>query len=64
MAQVDAKLEAIRAEVQSLLGQNVDPLHPDLHHLLDAQTGLSGRLEARGRGASTNWKSWSKHFRT
>src|SRR5262245_480592 len=44
MAEVNAKLEAARAEVQTPLGQNVDPLHQDLHDLLDAQTALGGRL--------------------
>jgi hypothetical protein len=44
MAEVNAKLEAARAEVQTLLGQNVDPRHQDLHDLLDAQTPLGGRL--------------------
>jgi hypothetical protein len=42
---VNAKLEAIRAEVQTQLGQNVDPLHKDLHDLLDAQTVLGGCLD-------------------
>jgi hypothetical protein len=45
MAQVDAKLEAIRAEVLTLFGQNVDPLHKDLHDLLDMQTQAAGRIE-------------------
>jgi hypothetical protein len=45
MAEVNAKLEALRAEFQTQFGQNVDPLHQDLHDLLDAQTALGGRLE-------------------
>jgi hypothetical protein len=45
MAEVNAKLEALRAEFQTQFGQNVDPLHQDLHDLLDAQTVLGGRLE-------------------
>jgi hypothetical protein len=48
MAEVNAKIEAIRAEFQTQFGQNVDPLHQDLHDLLDAQTGLGGRLEKLG----------------
>jgi hypothetical protein len=35
MAQVDAKLEAFRAELLTQFGQNVHPLHKDLHDLLD-----------------------------
>jgi hypothetical protein len=35
MSQVEAKLEAFRQEIATQLGLNVDPLHKDLHDLLD-----------------------------
>jgi hypothetical protein len=45
MSQVDAKLEAIRQEFATQFGLNVDPLHKDLHDLLDMQTDAGARLE-------------------
>ncbi|CCE05776.1 hypothetical protein BRAS3843_1480007 [Bradyrhizobium sp. STM 3843] len=45
MAQVNAQLDAFRQEVQTQLGTNVDPLHSDLHELLDAQTAQGARLD-------------------
>src|SRR5215475_11355806 len=45
MAQVDAKLEAVRQEFLTQFGQNVDPLHKDLHDLLDMQTQAGAKIE-------------------
>jgi hypothetical protein len=45
MSQVDAKLEAMRQEVSTQFGLNVDPLHKDLHDLLDMQTHAGARIE-------------------
>jgi hypothetical protein len=45
MGQVDAKIEAVRQEFLTQFGQNVDPLHKDLHDLLDLHTQLGNRLE-------------------
>jgi hypothetical protein len=35
MSQVDAKLDAVRQEFATQFGLNVDPLHKDVHDLLD-----------------------------
>jgi hypothetical protein len=55
MSQVEAKLETFRREIATQLGLNVDPLHKDLHDLLDmhAQLGIRvDRIAAKaGRGA-------------
>jgi hypothetical protein len=45
MGQVNATIEAFRQDVATQFGTNVDPLHADLHELLDAQTALGGRLD-------------------
>ena len=45
MSQVDAKLEMFRHEIATQLGLNVDPLHKDLHDLLDQQMQAAARLE-------------------
>jgi hypothetical protein len=45
MSQVDAKLETFRREIAIQLGLNVDPLHKDLHDLLDMQTQAGARIE-------------------
>jgi hypothetical protein len=45
MSQVDAKLEMFRQEIATQLGLNVDPLHKDLHDLLDLQTQAGARIE-------------------
>jgi hypothetical protein len=45
MAQVDVKLEAVRQEFLTQFGQNVDPLHKDLHDLLDMQTQAGAKIE-------------------
>ena len=45
MAQVDAKLDAVRAEFSTQFSQNVDPLHKDLHDLLDLQTQAGAKIE-------------------
>jgi hypothetical protein len=45
MSQVDAKLETFRQEIATQLGLNVDPLHKDLHDLLDQQMQAAARIE-------------------
>jgi hypothetical protein len=45
MAQVNMQIEALRVEFQTQFSQNVDPLHKDLHDLLDMQTSLGGRID-------------------
>ena len=45
MAQVNAQIEALRQEFATQFGTNVDPLHKDLHDLLDMQTQAGARLE-------------------
>lgn len=45
MSQVDAKLDAVRQEFATQFGLNVDPLHKDLHDLLDMQTQAVARVE-------------------
>ena len=45
MSQVDAKFEAVRQEFATQFGLNVDPLHKDLHDLLDMQTQAGARIE-------------------
>jgi hypothetical protein len=46
MSQVDAKLETFRQEIATQLGLNVDPLHKDLHDLLDQQMQAAAKIEA------------------
>ena len=45
MSQADAKLEVFRQEIATQLGLNVDPLHKDLHDLLDLQSQAGARIE-------------------
>jgi hypothetical protein len=45
MSQVNATLDAFRAEFQTQFSTNVDPLHKDLHDLLDQQMQAAARLE-------------------
>jgi hypothetical protein len=45
MSQIDAKIETFRQEIATQLGLNVDPLHKDLHDLLDQQMQAAGRIE-------------------
>jgi len=45
MSQVEAKLEAFRQEIATQLGPNVDPLHKDLHDLLDQLMQAAARIE-------------------
>jgi hypothetical protein len=45
MAQAGAKLEANRQEFLTQFSQNVDPLHKDLHDLLDLQTQAGAKIE-------------------
>jgi hypothetical protein len=45
MSQVDAKLETVRQEFATQFGLNVDPLHKDLHDLLDMQTQAGTKIE-------------------
>ena len=45
MAQVNASIEAFRQEVTTQLGVNVEPLHKDLHDLLDGQMQAAARIE-------------------
>jgi hypothetical protein len=45
MAQVNASIEAFRQEVTTKLGANVEPLHKDLHDLLDGQMQAAARIE-------------------
>jgi hypothetical protein len=45
MAQVNASIEAFRQEVTTQMGVNVDPLHKDLHDLLDGQMQAAARIE-------------------
>jgi hypothetical protein len=45
MSQVNATLEAFRTEIQAQFSTNVDPLHKDLHDLLDMQTQAGAKLE-------------------
>jgi len=45
MSQVDAKFEAVRQEFATQFGLNVDPLHKDLHDLLDLQSQAGARIE-------------------
>lgn len=45
MSQADAKLEVFRQEIATQLGLNVDPLHKDLHDLLDQQMQAAARIE-------------------
>jgi hypothetical protein len=45
MSQVDAKLEAFRQEFAMQFGLNVDPLHKDLHDLLDMLTQAGAKIE-------------------
>jgi hypothetical protein len=45
MAQVNASIEAFRQEVTTQLGLQVDPLHKDLHDLLDGQMQAAARIE-------------------
>jgi hypothetical protein len=55
MSQVDAKLETFRREIATQPGLNVDPLHKDLHDLLDMHAQLGVRVDRiaakAGRGA-------------
>jgi hypothetical protein len=46
MSQIDAKLETFRQEIATQLGLNVDPLHKDLHDLLDQQMQAAAKIEA------------------
>ena len=46
MSQVEAKLEAVRQEFATQFGLNVDPLHKDLHDLLDQQMQAAAKIEA------------------
>jgi hypothetical protein len=46
MSQFDAKLETFRQEIATQLGLNVDPLHKDLHDLLDQQMQAAAKIEA------------------
>jgi len=46
MSQVDAKFEAVRQEFATQFGLNVDPLHKDLHDLLDQQMQAAAKIEA------------------
>jgi hypothetical protein len=45
MSQIDAKFETFRQEIATQLGLNVDPLHKDLHDLLDLQTQAGAKIE-------------------
>jgi hypothetical protein len=45
MAQVNSQIDALRQEFATQFGTNVDPLHKDLHDLLDMQTLAGGRIE-------------------
>jgi hypothetical protein len=45
MSQVDAKFEAFRQEFATQFTLNVDPLHKDLHDLLDMQTQAGTKIE-------------------
>jgi hypothetical protein len=45
MSQVNATLEAFRTEIQAKFITNVDPLHKDLHDLLDMQTQAGTKIE-------------------
>ena len=45
MSQVDVKLETFRQEIATQLGLNVDPLHKDLHDLLDQLMQAAARIE-------------------
>jgi hypothetical protein len=45
MSQIDAKLETFRQEIATQLGLNVDPLHKDLHDLLDMHSQLGARVD-------------------
>jgi hypothetical protein len=46
MAQVSASIEALRQEFATQFSTNVDPLHKDLHDLLDAQMQAAAKIEA------------------
>jgi hypothetical protein len=46
MSQVDARLETFRQEISTQLSLNVDPLHKDLHDLLDQLMHAATRIEA------------------
>jgi hypothetical protein len=45
MSQVNAQMEAFHQQILTQVGTNVDPLHQDLHDLLDAQTAQGARLD-------------------
>jgi hypothetical protein len=45
MAQVNAQLEAARQEFATQFSTTVDPLHKDLHDLLDQQLQAAARLD-------------------
>jgi hypothetical protein len=45
MGQVEAQIEALRQEFLTQFGTNVDPLHKDLHDLLDMQTQAGAKIE-------------------
>ena len=45
MSQVDARRETFRQEIATQLGLNVDPLHKDLHDLLDQLMQAAARIE-------------------
>ena len=46
MMQVNAQVETLRQEFATQFSTNVDPLHKDLHDLLDMQTQVSTRVDA------------------
>jgi hypothetical protein len=48
MSQVNATLDAFRAEFQTQFSTNVDPLHKDLHDLLEQQMQAAARIEKLG----------------
>jgi hypothetical protein len=45
MSQVDAKLEAVRQEFGTQFTLNVDPLHKDVHDLLDQLMQVGTRVD-------------------
>ena len=62
MAQVDAKLDAVRAEFSTQFSQNVDPLHKDLHDLLDLQTEAGTRIEKLEKADFVTPEGLQKHL--
>jgi hypothetical protein len=52
MSQIDGKLETFRQEIATQLGLNVDPLHNDLHDLLDQLMQGAARIESSRRPIS------------